>query len=728
MSEITGTRPSGYKTSAKDDAERALFGELPDDPADGTVDIPLSERLRERLDQGRSRAHQAAPPPPPGDSAPPPPGDSAPPPPPPSALDNLKALAERASTITRAEVDTALTALLPDLAREPDDATVDCQIRGIGQEVRGFGVVAAAALRELAKLRKAVKRTRTATPRPADTGVAGEDERPRPAGLPEGWSDPGGWVCSTTGIWHQKDTPEGPVLARVTQRPLWIGRRWKDVDSGAWTVDVQWPGGSAIVGREVAMDSRGIIGLAGQGAPVGSSSARGAAQWLEISEQHNAGIVPVEVAISRLGWTETANGMRALQTPEGPHMLRTEGEGRSIASTIRRCGTFTDWQKAAKEVNCSPVAAIMLAASVASVMLEATGAANFILDLCGKSSRGKTTALRWAASAWGDPAENGGYLSKWNSTQVFIERKGAFLNGLPLCIDDTKQLSEKSREELKNIIYMWEGGQGRGRGSTTGTCETATWRSILLSTGESPLSVIGGHHEGMKLRVLTLNEMPFSEAKLCAPILNLEDYGHIGPMIAAWTVQNWADLKARWSRRRDKIRTELGGGDNLDRISGYVATLTLAGNALVTCGVPMPLTEMKDMLYKAAKSALTGSDIAGEAFQRIGEWLVQHPDRISGATARTEVPCAGWIGRVVDTGEVGVYPALLEKQIVQLGYVPDEVIPQWADRGFILTGRDVLKLNTWFDGKSPRMYRLKIEGWKVWRPELPPAPSDSDQR
>ena len=709
MSEVTGTRPDSYTTPIKDvnDLHRATPGGL---------SRAMLEDLSEPVPMSAGRAHQAAPPPPPGDSAPPPPGDSAPPPPPPSTAATPSA--------TAVELLAILTGIR---AKEPKgvlaDRLRDLTLTGSDEEAALLSRIATE--HGWKQIVAALKRPVRPVNKDTSGGEAAQYEAPR--GLPEGWSDPWGWICSTKGIYHQKDTPEGPVLAPVTQRPLWIGRRWKDVDSGAWTVDVQWPGGSAIVGREVAMDSRGIIGLAGKGAPVGSSSARGAAQWLEISEQHNAGIVPVEVAISRLGWTETADGMRALQTPEGPHMLRTEGEGRSIASTIRRCGTFTGWQLAAKEVNRSPVAAIMLAASVASVMLEATGAANFILDLCGKSSRGKTTALRWAASAWGDPAENGGYLSKWNSTQVFIERKGAFLNGLPLCIDDTKQLSEKSREELKNIIYMWEGGQGRGRGSTTGTCETATWRSILLSTGESPLSVIGGHHEGMKLRVLTLNEMPFSEAKLCAPILNLEDYGHIGPMIAAWTVQNWTGLKARWSRRRDKVRTELGGGDNLDRISGYVATLTLAGNALVTCGVPIPLTEMKDMLYKAAKSALTGSDIAGEAFQRIGEWLVQHPDRISGATARTEVPYAGWIGRVVDTGEVGVYPALLEKQIVQLGYVPDEVIPQWADRGFILTGRDGLKMNTWFDGKSPRMYRLKIEGWKVWRPEPPPAPSDSDQ-
>jgi hypothetical protein len=275
---------------------------------------------------------------------------------------------------------------------------------------------------------------------------------------------------------------------------------------------------------------------------------------------------------------------------------------------------------------------------------------------------------------------------------------------------------------------MWSGGQGRGRGSVTGTCETATWRSILLSTGESPLSVIGGQHEGMKLRVVTLNEKPFSEAKLCDPIKALKDYGWIGPMVAVWTVKYWDGLKARWERRRDKVRLELGSGH--DRLSEYVATLTLAANALVACGVPMPLAEMKDMLYKAARATLAGSDIAGEAFLQIGEWLSGHPDQIYGATNRTEeqTPAGhGWIGRIIEAGVVGVLPDKLDNQLRKLGYEPREVIQQWVERGFLATGATGPKMNTWFCGRSPRMYRLKIEGWKVWQQEPPPAYSDSDR-
>lgn len=551
----------------------------------------------------------------------------------------------------------------------------------------------------------------------------------KPPGLPDGWRDPTGWICSTTGIYRVKKVSDIVVSTQVTTGPLWISRRWKDVETKDGTVEVRWPGGSQIVPRAVAMDIRGIQTLANQYAPVDGTTARAAVQWLGESEKHNHRAVPIETSTSRLGWTETAEGVRALQTPAGPHMLRPpEGDGRSIASTIRTAGTFKGWQKVAMEVHRSPVAAIMLAASVASVILEATGAENFLVDLCGKSSRGKTTALRWAASAWGDPAEKGGYLSKWNSTQVFIERKGAFLNSLPLCLDDTKQLTEKGREELKNIIYMWSGGQGRGRGSVTGTCETATWGSILLSTGESPLSVIGGQHEGMKLRVVTLNELPWADGDLTAVNLmkGLEHYGWIGPMVAAWTVEHWDGLKARWEQRRDKVRSELGSGH--DRLSEYVATLALAANALVACGVPMPLAEMQDMLYKAAKSSLAGSDIAGEAFLQIGEWLEAHPDRISGATARTEVPNAGWIGRVIGTGVVAVLPDKLDSELKRLGYVPAEVKPRWAERGFIAKGKDGSKIPTRMSGEgTPRMYHLKIEGYRLWRAEPPPAPSDSDQ-
>lgn len=70
----------------------------------------------------------------------------------------LTDLATRAATMTPVEVDAALTAMLPELAKLPDEAMVDCQIRGIGQAARGMGVAANAALKALAKMRKSARK------------------------------------------------------------------------------------------------------------------------------------------------------------------------------------------------------------------------------------------------------------------------------------------------------------------------------------------------------------------------------------------------------------------------------------------------------------------------------------------------------------------------------------------------------------------------------------------
>lgn len=561
-----------------------------------------------------------------------------------------------------------------------------------------------------------------------------EDERPRPAGLPEGWSDPGGWICSTTGIYQQKDTPEGPVLARVTQRPLWIGRRWADIDSGAWTVDVQWPEGSAIVSRQAAVDSRSLVELAGRGAPVGSSSARAAAAWLEVSEQHNAGIVPVEVAISRLGWTE-AGGVRALQTPEGPHMLRAEEGHAQTARAVGTAGSRAQWLSMATEVNRSPVAAIMLAASVASVMLEATGAPPFVVDLHGLTSQGKTTALRWAASAWADPGDGAAYILPWSATLAAIEGRAGFLRHLPLLLDDTKKVAPVDRPKIAGVVYQWGSGQGKARGNTHGVREVTTWRSILLSTGEAPLTRLAGEHAGLRLRVLPIDAQPFPAGAAAVSLIgSMREWGHAGPMVAAWTVQNWTELRARWERHREAAAQQMEVGPQGGRIAEYIASIWLAVEALSAVGVPMPaLAEMRALLVRAGQQAVQSADLAGEAWDRVATWLATQRGRIVGAVYRpdnTMPPHGGWIGRVVGPGDVAVAPSDLEGELRRQGYDPEEMIPQWAAKGHMKMSGASPKVNTRFEGVVLRMYRLNLADWvEAEEPRQPePPPGDGYQR
>ena len=84
----------------------------------------------------------------------------------------------------------------------------------------------------------------------------------------------------------------------------------------------------------------------------------------------------------------------------------------------------------------STTAKIILAASFASVLLEPLGCLPFFVHLWGvDSGTGKTVALMVAASVWGDPAI-GNYVKTFDGTVVGLEKTAAFLNELPLCLDE----------------------------------------------------------------------------------------------------------------------------------------------------------------------------------------------------------------------------------------------------------------------------------------------------
>ncbi|NBV62339.1 MAG: DUF927 domain-containing protein [Rhodobacteraceae bacterium] len=211
-----------------------------------------------------------------------------------------------------------------------------------------------------------------------------------------------------------------------------------------------------------------------------------------------------------------------------------------------------------------PVAALMLCASAGSVALEATGAHPFVVDLHGTTSKGKSTALKFAASLWGNPDDQAGLPMSWASTVASIERRAAFLKHMPTFVDDTKKCPVKEREKLAAVIYGW--GVGKARATIGGVQAVATWRSALLSTGEAPLSEIAGEHAGLRMRVLPVSRQPFPDGHPTVRLIEgMDAWGHGGPKVAEWVRLNWDSLPARWEKARDKAEKDLGGQASVHR-------------------------------------------------------------------------------------------------------------------------------------------------------------------
>ena len=530
-------------------------------------------------------------------------------------------------------------------------------------------------------------------------------------GLPDGWENPRGYTCYNSGVYHF-DEVKGDV--RICARPIWIGARWADVDAGDHLVEVHWHGGSSVIKRSTALNSREIIVLADKGAPVSSVNSRAVVQWLQASEEVNSDIIPLHTSISRVGWTKH-DGKQRLQGPDGPHLLRAEEGHQQTVRAMAPRGSLAAWLRAAKVVNQHPVAALMLAASVASVLLEPMGAAPFALDLHGHSTRGKTLAARWAASAWGDPDDSSAFILPWSASPAAIEGRAGYLCNLPVILDDTKKIPLKDRDKMLAIVMGWGSGQGKARGMPGGVQTVATWCSVLISTGEAPLSRLGGENVGMRLRILPVSDQPFPDGAEAVRIIeSLDAHGVIGPGIEVWAAKNWDRLPGLWQTARNDAEEALAKGPSGGRLSGYIASIRIAMDALESIGVEMPRAAVVDLLRRGAETALASADTSTEAWESIGAWLVANGARISEQVGNKDdiAPAGGWLGRARPDGSVAVSPPALDAELRRIGYDPCEIVPLWMKAGRLANeaGRSTVIVR-WL-GKNTRMYLLQgLDGW-----------------
>lgn len=246
--------------------------------------------------------------------------------------------------------------------------------------------------------------------------------------------------------------------------------------------------------REVISDKKtlasntAILSLANMGVAVTSENSRALVRYISDMENLNYDLIPESKSISRLGYIENEGFSPYV---EG---LIFDGDMnfRHIFESIRHAGKREKWLELARAIRQGDVMArIVLAASFASVLVEPCGSLPFFVHLWGADSgTGKTVALMLAASVWGNP-EMGRYIQTFNSTLVGREKLAAFLNHLPLIVDEL-QLARDSRGKLQFDVYALAEGVGRTRGNKNGGVDkTPTWRNCILTSGETPITGAG---------------------------------------------------------------------------------------------------------------------------------------------------------------------------------------------------------------------------------------------
>jgi putative DNA primase/helicase len=553
--------------------------------------------------------------------------------------------------------------------------------------------------------------------------------------------------------WKARRDPSGIEIVStvlVAHAPILIGARFRDVETGTEALRIHWrrPDGwrERTVDRAVALDTRRIIELAGEGFPVFSNNVAGMTKYLADAEALNWSAMPTALVSSHLGWQgrQGEHGFLAGRTlvaatgelihtprtldaqggtlPPGAVSFRgiTAGDEQIVDAWHAR-GSMDEWRRAVSVLRDRPRVLAGLYGAFVPPLLTIMRCPNFIMDWAYRTSAGKTTTLRVAASVWGNPNEDepDAALRSWDSTQVYIERAAAILSGLPLILDETKRV--KDPRLVANIMYEVATGQGRGRGNVRSTANIRTWRTVLLSTGEAP-AVSFTQDGGTRARCLEIRGAPFgSTSPQTAAMVNQlnmavkGNYGHAGIAFVRWLLQH----RNEWPRIEDEYRATVQhycgqaptGADPavVSRLAQYAAALHQAAvYAHVALDLPWELEDPLDALW----TDLVGeaSDAAGEerALRDVLSWAYAHAQSFYGRHIKAvdrygqeltpRMPPGGWSGRWDGEGEdwqfIAFFPTVLQTVLADLGYTPEAILAGWKERDWLLVDGDRRRYTT----------------------------------
>jgi hypothetical protein len=296
----------------------------------------------------------------------------------------------------------------------------------------------------------------------------------------------GMWIADDDGVRTKSDFGENWAV----RHPVFPFERYVNIDTGAEKLNLAYRKGSGrwrttIEDKRVLASASKITELAGIGIGVTSSNAKALVQYISDVETLSFDIMPEKKSVGRLGYFKNYGFSPYVDD------LIFDGDNcfKPLFEAVTQKGEFEQWRKIAMECReMSLTAKIVLAASFASPLLEGLGCLPFFVHLWGvDSGTGKTVCLMLAASVWGDPTV-GRYVKTFDSTTVGNEKTAAFLNHLPLCLDEL-QLARDSRGNTQFDVYKLAQGVGRTRGNKAGGVDiTPTWKNTILTTGESPLN------------------------------------------------------------------------------------------------------------------------------------------------------------------------------------------------------------------------------------------------
>lgn len=490
----------------------------------------------------------------------------------------------------------------------------------------------------------------------------------------------GDWEANDFGVYRRS----GFVDEVACPHPIMPVERLVNIDTGEEKLKLAFRKGTIwrkiIVSKTVLANANKVTELAGNGIAVTSQNARAFVSYISDLENLNYDLIPEKKSIGRFGYIPEEGFSPFV---EG---LIFDGDAnfKAMFQTVCQRGDKEKWLDTAREVrDMSATARIILAASFASVLLEPLNCLPFFVHLWGvDSGTGKTVALMVAASVWGDPAI-GSYVKTFDGTVVGMEKTAAFLNNLPLCLDEL-QLAKDARGRTNFDVYKLAQGVGRTRGNRAGGVDlTPTWRNCILTTGESPLT-------GTASGAGAVNRVIDIECKSSSVVIKdgmrisgtiKRNYGFAGRKFVECLYKPGV-IPSVDERYRELFRV-LSDRDTTEKQAMAAAAIICADElacAWIFGGAERPLTVEQISEFLASKAAVSAGD---RGYKFLCDWVTQNSNKLC---TRSENPNQEVLGALDEiSGKVFIIRSVFERVLQDAGYSMPAMVSYLKEQGLIET-------------------------------------------
>lgn len=562
---------------------------------------------------------------------------------------------------------------------------------------------------------------------------------------------PAGYLVTPDGVFRRSISEEDleVVQVLVAPAPVFPVARSVDVTTGlverilVWRTAAGWQRRS--VGREVMLDSGRLMELAAYDAPVASGRVRDVVDFLDAFEAVNSRTLPEISVTHRCGWQ--ADGSFVMPETCWPAVeggaeiaFHASAGFETFAAAWTSKGSLDGWMQMAEAVTGRPMMWVPLYAALSSPLLKPLNVPGWVTDVSGGTSRGKTTALLFAASACGKPTiEAPTIVSSWDNTPVYIEQLCGTVQNLPVFLDETKRAG---KGVVRQVIYNFAQGIGRGRGKRTGGAQTTvTWQTNLISTGEQTATSFS-QDAGTRARVIQLVGSPMggfsTEAAEAAELirsLSSEHYGHVLPLIVDQVTAICRDpaalsrLRKLYQQRLTAFSAAAGSGV-ARRLAAYVAVMSVTADMLhgsdlfAGLGVPRPTGTVTpfDILRRSMIDSAIEADLPMDCLTEILSRAIASRKHFWSCTDSTRQSVGGeWFGIYDNEApdgfpRIGLTAATLRSWINEWDYGSsgnsfNEMKQRWKERRLLTCRDNGYTSAVWMDGGTTQVYLFTRKAW-----------------